>query len=1520
MLGLSILGWTHLQAQKEILGGEYFWNTDPGQGSGTPLQAMDGNFDQALENLFSNGLTPPLNGINKFYVRLKDDCGNWGPVFSRAVSYLDTLQTPLRVAVTQAEYFWDTDPGAGSGTVLLAFDGNFNEALEDVFASSTTLPGAGIHLFAIRVRDEGNNWGPVYKRVISLNDNLNTPRAMAVTSAEYFWDTDPGAGSGTTLLAFDGNFNEALEDVFTSSAMLPGAGIHLFGIRVRDEGGEWGPVFKRVISLNDNLNTPRALAITSAEYFWDADPGAGSGTAMLAYDGNFNEAMEAVFTSAVSLPGQGIHLFGIRVRDESNAWGPVFKRVISINDNLNTPRPLAITSAEYFWDTDPGAGSGTPMLAMDGNFNEALEVVFANTTSLPAVGTHLFALRVRDESGNWGPVYKRIIGLNDNLNGGRPLKITAAEYFWGLTDPGPGNGYPLFAMDGNFDQAMEVVFDSNATLTYKGMRLFNIRLLDEYGQWGPVYKRVISINVPYDVFNLELFTPDTTICQGDSIRLNAKGAGSYTWSPSTGLNTNLGPEVLAKPTVTTTYTVIGQGAPGEYDTLTVTITVKSGPTVDIGNDTTICNGNSVVLNPGSSFLTYLWSDNSTADTLVADTAGSFWVSVTDTSGCPGRDTLVVTLDTTFNPGVTPAGPVDLCQGQTVTLQAAIGLNSYLWNNGSTADHIVVDTAGAFIVAVGDTSGCNGVSDTVFVNLRPVPTVMLDPSGPVDTCAGYTVTLHALAGPNLSFLWSTGDTLDSLVAAVSGNYWVQVTDSNACTFADTALVRIGQVPPHWTDLVGAVSMNDTLFKTVNANGWSNSGAASVQVLQPGDDGYLLHVVHTIKDFYFIGLSEDNPDAANLTIDHAFYVNKKQLRVRESIGTDLVVGTLDVGDSIAIARVGTTLNWLHNGVVVYSTPADTSKSLLADVSIYKKNSYLTNIWVSFCETTLPLTLEFTQNYNRCALGPEGQIILMPAGGTPPYSYLWSTGDTTAVLDSLEAGHYSVVITDLEGSNISQSFEIFNRISWTELVGATSVDDTLSRSVAGNSWGTCGARSEQVLQPNTDGVFMHVVHRTDKYYYIGLSNLNPDVWQTTIDYAFYVAKGALSIREEAGYFASHGSISIGDTLKVERAGSNIRYFRNSTLLKTTPAFPGDPLFVDATIFNAGVSLYDNYTSFCGDSIPPDSFVVDFVVSHSDCYPAPNGGIVLNVSGGIPPYTYSWSSGETVSSISGKAAGAYTAIVHDQMGNSDTLDFEIMNRTVWEGFVNAAANGDTLYRTLTSTNSWGNSGARSDNKLLNGLSGKVLHIVNSIDYNYYLGLSDSDPNASQFTIDYAFYNNKGLLFIREEQSGFFQQYGTVAVGDSLVIERSVASMYWYQNGNQLRSIGVSPAETLRVDVSMYSKNTHIHDVFVNFCDTVAGQKNSASEGASSEGQSNALQAEIRVYPNPNQGAFTVEIPGQEGEALEIWMMDLRGREIFRTQLVHPGGVFRKDIQLQAISKGVYLLKVRTPDGEEMRKLMIEE
>ncbi|MBS1625651.1 MAG: PKD domain-containing protein [Bacteroidetes bacterium] len=132
--------------------------------------------------------------------------------------------------------------------------------------------------------------------------------------------------------------------------------------------------------------------------------------------------------------------------------------------------------------------------------------------------------------------------------------------------------------------------------------------------------------------------------------------------------------------------------------------------------TTLCIGDSVTLsaNYGSGY-TYLWSTGATTRSITTGTAGSYSVTVSYGGNSVASSPVVVTSSSTcpINATISPAGPVNLCNGASQTFVAPYHAGyTYLWSNGQTTQSITVSTAAVYSVTVSD--GSNTASDAVTV--------------------------------------------------------------------------------------------------------------------------------------------------------------------------------------------------------------------------------------------------------------------------------------------------------------------------------------------------------------------------------------------------------------------------------------------------------------------------------------------------------------------------------------------------------------------------------------------------------------------------------------------------------------------------------------------------------------------------------------------------------------------------------------------------------------------------------------
>ena len=132
-----------------------------------------------------------------------------------------------------------------------------------------------------------------------------------------------------------------------------------------------------------------------------------------------------------------------------------------------------------------------------------------------------------------------------------------------------------------------------------------------------------------------VITGNTTICPGGSTVLTATGADSYMWS-----NGSTNPSIPVN--MFGQYSVIGTSAAGCFSTASVTVLVSQPPVITISGNTDICAGGSTTLTANGG-VNYMWSNGSTADTLVATTAGNWQVIGYNADGCSNMASVTVNL-------------------------------------------------------------------------------------------------------------------------------------------------------------------------------------------------------------------------------------------------------------------------------------------------------------------------------------------------------------------------------------------------------------------------------------------------------------------------------------------------------------------------------------------------------------------------------------------------------------------------------------------------------------------------------------------------------------------------------------------------------------------------------------------------------------------------------------------------------------------------------------------------------------
>ncbi|MBS1645404.1 MAG: T9SS type A sorting domain-containing protein, partial [Bacteroidetes bacterium] len=329
-------------------------------------------------------------GRHFLYVRSYADSagkkGKWG-LTQRTAFYVEDK-------ILSGEYFFDVDPGLGNGTSF-SITSPDDSILQNLSITTPNTLAPGRHFLYIRTKNQ-TQWSLASRREFYV--------LPSITKAEYFVDTDPGVGNGTavTFSSPSDSVNQAFS-VSTSNTLNPGK--HALYFRTK-QNGLWSLPARRDFFVLPSINT--------AEYFFDNDPGPGNGIALAVSP--TDDSISENYSIPTTGLGGGNHALYIRTRLASGQWSIPARRDFYILSK--------IVAAEYFWDTDPGVGSGNPLAVSPQE--DSIQENYTIKTPCLSPGMHYLYVRTKDEWGKWG------LTQTDSINFVNPTILATASY------PGPG--------------------------------------------------------------------------------------------------------------------------------------------------------------------------------------------------------------------------------------------------------------------------------------------------------------------------------------------------------------------------------------------------------------------------------------------------------------------------------------------------------------------------------------------------------------------------------------------------------------------------------------------------------------------------------------------------------------------------------------------------------------------------------------------------------------------------------------------------------------------------------------------------------------------------------------------------------------------------------------------------------------------------------------------------------------------------------------------------------------------------
>jgi gliding motility-associated-like protein len=291
--------------------------------------------------------------------------------------------------------------------------------------------------------------------------------------------------------------------------------------------------------------------------------------------------------------------------------------------------------------------------------------------------------------------------------------------------------------------------------------------------------------------------PDTSICFGDSVNLNAVSAlaTSFTWTPTAGLSSAIINNPNASPAVTTKYIVIAKDSfCSASDTVIVTINKNNAKIVPANPQ--ICLGTPITLASDSVDPSYSWSTGQTTDSIQVSAGGEFYLHTIDRHGCKAFDSVDVIA---FNK--VPLVMVDtaLCDGHSIQMIVDSGNYVYQWkpasslNSGTIFNPIATPTI-TTVYTVTVTNGPCVSKDSAKVTVKPSPSLIAQPDS-IMIIYGQTVNLTVTSSdPGWHWFPLYGLSCDDcpypdVTPDSNTKYFVTITNRYGCSALDSVIIDI-----------------------------------------------------------------------------------------------------------------------------------------------------------------------------------------------------------------------------------------------------------------------------------------------------------------------------------------------------------------------------------------------------------------------------------------------------------------------------------------------------------------------------------------------------------------------------------------------------------------------------------------------------------------------------------------------------------------------------------------------------------
>lgn len=620
---------------------------------------------------------------------------------------------------------------------------------------------------------------------------------------------------------------------------------------------------------------------------------------------------------------------------------------------------------------------------------------------------------------------------------------------------------------------------------------------------------------------------------------------------------------------------------------------------------------------------YLWNTGDSLQNITNLPGGVYNVLVTDSFGCSNTQSFTVIEPAAFTASVSSTNIS--CNGANDGT-ASINTNgitaTYLWNNLSTTDSIASLSAGNYSVNITDVNGC---TLTDYITITEPLAISTSASTSGISCNGLTdgnISLTINGGipdytinvpPYNQTLIGGVNTFITPSLLGAGTYNYSITDSNGCVF-NSSVTLIEPAPISVTENQTDVSCNGgndgSIILTINGGTptyTQNWGVNNPLSLSAGTANYQITDNNGCIYTDSVIITEPNLLTASFT----------KINVSNCLAAD---GSIDV--TISGGTTPYYYNW-SNGSSTEDLNNLSGGIYLLTVTDNKGCTATLNVTIS--EPPSPI-LSFTQTDVSCNGGNDGGIDLTVNGGTSPFTYVWTTNETTQDINNLSAGQYTVQVSDdnscIENITITITQPSAPSISTTQINvdcngnNTGSIDLTVlgSSSVYTFLWSN-GQSTEDIINLLAGNYSYTITDVNNCTYTNSLTISEPNILAINPITVNVNCKG-----EDNGYII------------LNTIGGTAPYSEDFGTANPAALIAGNYPF---TITDNNGCIYSNNINIS----EPDSLLVSASSTNATCGGYFDGTATLATTGGTPAYNTNWG----LSNPNGLNAGTHNYIITD-------------------------------------------------------------------------------------------------------------------------------------------------------------------------------------------------------------------------------------------------------------------------------------